>query len=287
MTAAAAADIAIVCVGTTEERETEGRDRATHGPPGTPGRVDQASRRGQQTALSSWSMPRRPSRWSGRRTSPPCCSAGSVARRWRSGLMDVLVGAAEPGGRLPTTHADATGARPSHANFPGENGELRYGEGLFMGYRGYEHNAIAPHFAFGHGMSYTSFDFGEPTLSATDYRPGGNDLGDRARDQYRVASWLRGRAVLRRAGVATTGPSPERAQGFRQGLGSSRARPPPWSSCWTIARSPIGTRVRTIGMRFWPSPRDVRFLSPPAQRRERGMEGRRRFLRNSHRAVVR
>ena len=32
----------------------------------------------------------------------------------------------------------------SHANFPGENGELRYGEGLFMGYRGYEHNAIAP-----------------------------------------------------------------------------------------------------------------------------------------------
>ena len=97
-------------------------------------------------------------------TSPPCCSAGSVARRWPA-TADVLVGTAEPGGRLPTTLPMRLEHAPSHANFPGENGELRYGEGLFMGYRGYEHNAIAPRFAFGHGLSYTSFDLGEPTLS--------------------------------------------------------------------------------------------------------------------------
>jgi beta-glucosidase len=88
------------------------------------------------------------------------------------GLADVLVGAAEPGGRLPTTIPMRLGHAPSHANFPGENGELRYGEGLFMGYRGYEHNAIAPRFPFGHGLSYTSFELGEPTLSTTIHHSG-------------------------------------------------------------------------------------------------------------------
>ena len=54
-----------------------------------------------------------------------------------AGLADVLVGTAEPGGRLPTTIPMRLEHAPSHANFPGENGELRYGEGVFMGYRGY------------------------------------------------------------------------------------------------------------------------------------------------------
>ena len=87
-------------------------------------------------------------------------------------VADVLVGTAEPGGRLPTTIPMRFEHSPSHANFPGENGELRYGEGLFMGYRGHEHSAIAPRFAFGHGLSYTTFQIGEPTLSADTYRPG-------------------------------------------------------------------------------------------------------------------
>ena len=81
-------------------------------------------------------------------------------------LADVLAGAAEPGGRLPTTIPVRLEHSPSHANFPGENGELRYGEGVFMGYRGFEHSAIAPRFPFGHGLSYTTFQIGEPTLSS-------------------------------------------------------------------------------------------------------------------------
>ena len=62
---------------------------------------------------------------------------------------------------------------PSHDNFPGENGELRYGESVFMGYRGFEHRGIAPRFAFGHGLSYTTFAFGQPAVSNRDFRPGG------------------------------------------------------------------------------------------------------------------
>ena len=57
-------------------------------------------------------------------------------------LADVLTGSSEPGGRLPTTVPVRLEQSPSHDNFPGENGELRYGEGLFMGYRGYEHRCL-------------------------------------------------------------------------------------------------------------------------------------------------
>jgi beta-glucosidase len=56
-----------------------------------------------------------------------------------------------------------------------------------MGYRGYEHRAISPRFAFGHGLSYTAFELGEPILSGDAFRPGGSmsvsvpvtNIGDR------------------------------------------------------------------------------------------------------------
>jgi beta-glucosidase len=87
-------------------------------------------------------------------------------------LADVLTGAAEPGGRLATTIPIRIEHSPSYNNFPGENGEVRYGEGLFMGYRGYEHRSIRPRFPFGHGLGYTTFELGPPTLSAAVFRPG-------------------------------------------------------------------------------------------------------------------
>ena len=103
-------------------------------------------------------------------------------------LADVLTGALEPGGRLPTTYPERVEHSPSQDNFPGENGHVRYGEGVFMGYRGYDHRAIAPRFPFGHGLGYTTFALGEPTLSAPTFEPGGTltvsvpvtNTGDRA-----------------------------------------------------------------------------------------------------------
>jgi beta-glucosidase len=85
-----------------------------------------------------------------------------------------LSGASEPGGRLPTTIPLRLEHSPSHDNFPGENGEIRYGEGLFMGYRGFEHRCIEPMYAFGHGLGYTHFDLGQPKLSADTFTPGGD-----------------------------------------------------------------------------------------------------------------
>ena len=166
------ADVAIVCVGTSAETETEGRDRTTLA---LPGRQAELVRRvaavNSRTVVVVNAAAPVDMEWAEDVAAVLQCWFGG--QEMAGGLADVLVGAAEPGGRLPTTLPMRLEHAPSHANFPGENGELRYGEGLFMGYRGYEHNAIAPRFAFGHGLSYTSFDLGEPTLSTATHRSGG------------------------------------------------------------------------------------------------------------------
>jgi beta-glucosidase len=169
--AAASADIAVVCVGTSAESETEGRDRTTLA---LPGRQDELVRRiaeanGRTIVVVNAAAPV-DMEWTPHVAAVLQCWFGG--QEMAGGLADVLVGTEEPGGRLPTSLPMQLEHAPSHANFPGENGEVRYGEGLFMGYRGYEHNAIAPRFPFGHGLSYSSFEMGRPTVSATDYRPG-------------------------------------------------------------------------------------------------------------------
>ena len=78
-------------------------------------------------------------------------------------LADVLFGDAEPGGRLPTTFPVRLEHNPSYGNFPGEIGEVRYGEGVLVGYRWYEARHLPTRFPFGHGLSYTTFALGEPT----------------------------------------------------------------------------------------------------------------------------
>lgn len=55
---------------------------------------------------------------------------------------------------------------PAYHNWPGENLGVVYGEGLYIGYRHYERANIAPLFPFGHGLSYTTFEYGRPSLSA-------------------------------------------------------------------------------------------------------------------------
>ncbi len=55
---------------------------------------------------------------------------------------------------------------PAYHNWPGENLEVVYGEGLYTGYRHYDSAKIAPLFPFGHGLSYSAFEFGRPSLSS-------------------------------------------------------------------------------------------------------------------------
>ena len=86
-------------------------------------------------------------------------------------LSDVLFGDVNPSGKLPTTIPVRLQGNPAYINYPGENGKVRYGEGLFVGYRYYDKKELAPQFAFGHGLSYTTFEYGNLRLSADQTTP--------------------------------------------------------------------------------------------------------------------
>jgi len=89
----------------------------------------------------------------------------SVLQSWYLGqemgnaITDVLFGEVDPGGRLPTSFPKRVEHNPAQINYPGENGKVRYGEGLFVGYRYYDAKKIDPLFPFGHGLSYTTFSY--------------------------------------------------------------------------------------------------------------------------------
>jgi beta-glucosidase len=86
---------------------------------------------------------------------------------------DVLFGVAEPSGRLPQTWPVRLEDNPAYINYPGENGKVHYGEGLFIGYRYYDTKKVASRFPFGFGLGYTTFEFGSLRLSATELAPHG------------------------------------------------------------------------------------------------------------------
>ncbi|TMB86288.1 MAG: glycosyl hydrolase, partial [Chloroflexi bacterium] len=73
-------------------------------------------------------------------------------------LADVLVGAAEAGGRLPVSVPRDEADSPVLSAHP-QAGALTYGEGLLVGYRGYDRSEVASLFCFGHGLGYTDWTY--------------------------------------------------------------------------------------------------------------------------------
>lgn len=76
-----------------------------------------------------------------------------------SAIADVILGATEPGGRLAESFPMSADDLPSDANFPGSDAQVEYREGLYVGYRFHDAAGVAPRFAFGHGLSYTTFEY--------------------------------------------------------------------------------------------------------------------------------
>ena len=87
-------------------------------------------------------------------------------------LADVLTGAADPGGRLPTTQPLQRRAQPVVRQLPGRErrGPLRRGRPV--GYRWYDARHLPVRFPFGHGLSYATFEIGEPRVAAASFTPG-------------------------------------------------------------------------------------------------------------------
>lgn len=173
--AARAADVAVVVVGLDAEWESEGYDRQTMDLPrdGSQDRLVEAVAAANPSTVvvcqsgSPVAMP-----WADR--------VPSVLQAWYQGqeagnaLADVLFGVANPSGKLPCTFPRRLEDAPAYHNWPGENLEVNYGEGLFIGYRHYERAGIEPLFPFGHGLSYTTFEYGRPSLSSKVLRPEGS-----------------------------------------------------------------------------------------------------------------
>ncbi|MER8062286.1 MULTISPECIES: glycoside hydrolase family 3 C-terminal domain-containing protein [unclassified Streptomyces] len=83
---------------------------------------------------------------------------------------DVLFGDAEPGGRLSQTFPASDRATPvagDPARYPGVNGVVHYSEGIYSGYRWYDHENVKPLFPFGFGLSYTSFVYEDEAVTRT------------------------------------------------------------------------------------------------------------------------
>ncbi|MEU9061382.1 glycoside hydrolase family 3 C-terminal domain-containing protein [Streptomyces sp. NPDC048430] len=99
------------------------------------------------------------------RTAPWHDTVPALVEGWLLGqagggsLARVLFGTVNPSGKLAETVPLRLEDSPSHLSFPGEEGHVRYGEGVFVGYRGYDAAAREVAFPFGHGLSYTSFAY--------------------------------------------------------------------------------------------------------------------------------
>lgn len=76
--------------------------------------------------------------------------------------------------RVQTTFPRRIEDTPAWLTWPGENLRAVYAEGLYVGYKHYDQNHIEPLFPFGHGLSYTTFEYGNPQLSATSITPNGH-----------------------------------------------------------------------------------------------------------------
>ena len=106
--------------------------------------------------------------------------AKAVLECWLSGqaaggaAADLLLGAANPSGRLAETLPLRLKDTPSYLNFPGEAGHVRYGEGIFVGYRGYDKLDRQVSYPFGHGLSYTSFGYADLTTNLTGHHQDGD-----------------------------------------------------------------------------------------------------------------
>ncbi len=161
--AAASADAAVVVVGLDADWETESHDRPMFG---LPGRQDELIRRvsaaNSKTVVvvnagSAIDMP-----WLD--DVPAALMVWYPGQEFGGALADVLLGVEDPGGRMPVTFPRRVEDGPTASSVPGTDEKLHYSEGLLVGHRWYDKHNIDPLVEFGFGLSYASFEFGEPEV---------------------------------------------------------------------------------------------------------------------------
>lgn len=157
--------VAIVVVGKDSEWESETSDMVSMElPPGSDELIKAAARANSNIIVvnqtgSPISMP-----WEN--------NVSAIIQAWYQGqeqgnsLADILLGDVNPSGKLPITFPRHYEDNPSYGNYPGEDDVVHYREGIFVGYRHYDHHRIEPMFPFGWGLSYTTYDYSNIRLSS-------------------------------------------------------------------------------------------------------------------------
>jgi beta-glucosidase len=162
VTAAETADCAVVVV---QDDATEGTDREDLRLPGGQDElVERVASAAERTVVVLQTSGPVELPWAG--------DVDSVVETWYAGqaggdaLAAVLYGDTDPGGRLPVTFGRRAADYPTNTTerFPGVDDTVAYDEGVFVGYRYFDREGIEPRYPFGHGLSYTTFEYGEPTV---------------------------------------------------------------------------------------------------------------------------
>ncbi|TFY72401.1 hypothetical protein EVG20_g640 [Dentipellis fragilis] len=157
-------DVVIVVGGLTPEWESEGFDRPSLELPGRQNElITRIGRTNAKTVVvlqagSAVAMP-----WIN--------DVASIVHAWYQGneagnaIADILFGIVNPSGRLPLTFPVQIEDIPAYPNLYSENAQIHYREDLFVGYKHYQARNIHPLFPFGHGLSYTLFEFSNLSVS--------------------------------------------------------------------------------------------------------------------------
>ncbi|MGA4541398.1 glycoside hydrolase family 3 C-terminal domain-containing protein [Uniformispora flossi] len=166
--AASAADVVVLFLGLPPSYESEGYDRAhmdlpahqvelLHAVADANARVVVVLSNGSVVSVAPWQD-----------------RASAVLEGWLLGqaggsaVADLLLGTANPSGRLAETIPVRYEDNPTIGAFPGELGHVRYAEGLLIGYRWYDAHRMPVAYPFGHGLSYTDFRYDGLTVTVED-----------------------------------------------------------------------------------------------------------------------
>jgi beta-glucosidase len=157
---AAKADVVIVAAGFDASSESEGSDRTFSLPFGQEELIRELATVNKNTIVTVTSGGNvDPGNWLDH--VPAYLELWYPGERGGTALAEILFGAVNPSGHLPVTFERRRVDNPVHDNYYPESGTNRvvYKEGVFVGYRGYEHNHVKPLFPFGYGLSYTTFQY--------------------------------------------------------------------------------------------------------------------------------
>jgi beta-glucosidase len=168
---AATSDVAVVFVGDSARIESEHFDRKSlELPAGQNELIEAVAKTNKNTVVVlTVGAPVLMSDWIDQ--VPAVVNAWFGGEEAGNAIADVLFGDVNPSGKLPVTFLKDWKDSPGYGHYPGENGAVGYDEGLYVGYRHFDKDNIEPQFPFGHGLSFTTFEYRDLKVTPSKITP--------------------------------------------------------------------------------------------------------------------